>query len=105
MLERTPLSPGILHATLPQRQIQSYLELEHLFLRPVARLSEQLLVPCRVGSRCLFVCLFGEGARARSIVAEASGMAQKIVARTSFEATRDLARPDNTALLGAAPLP
>ena len=52
-----------------------------------------------------FVCLFGEGARARSIVAEASGMAQKTVARTSFEATRDLARPDNTALLGAAPLP
>ena len=53
----------------------------------------------------LFVCLFGEGARARSIVAKASGMAQKIIARTSFEATRDLARPDNTALLGAAPLP
>ena len=25
----------------------------------------------------MFVCLFGEGARARSIVAEASGMAQK----------------------------
>ena len=36
-----------------------------------------------------FVCLFGEGARARSVVAEASGMAQKIVARTSFEATRE----------------
>ena len=52
-----------------------------------------------------FFCLFGEGARARSVVAEASGMAQKIVARTSFEATRDLARSDNTALLGAAPLP
>ena len=34
-------------------------------------------------------------------VAEASGMAQKIIARTSFEATRDLARSDNTALLGA----
>ena len=39
------------------------------------------------------------------IVAEASGMAQKIVTRTSFEATRDLARSDNTTLLGAAPLP
>ena len=53
----------------------------------------------------LFVCLFGEGTHARSVVAEASGMAQKTVTRTSFEATRDLARPDNTALLGAAPLP
>ena len=52
-----------------------------------------------------FVCLFGEGTHARSVVAEASGMAQKTVTRTSFEATRDLARPDNTALLGAAPLP
>ena len=30
---------------------------------------------------------------------------KKTVTRTSFEATRDLARPDNTALLGAAPLP
>ena len=29
-----------------------------------------------------FVCLFGGGAHARSDVAEASGMAQKIVART-----------------------
>ena len=29
-----------------------------------------------------FVCLFGEGTHARSVVAEASGMAQKIVART-----------------------
>ena len=28
----------------------------------------------------IIVCLFGEGARARSVVAEASGMAQKIVA-------------------------
>ena len=36
-----------------------------------------------------FVCLFGEGTHARSVVAEASGMAQKIVARTSFEATRE----------------
>lgn len=52
-----------------------------------------------------FVCLFGEDTHARSVVAEASGMAQKIVRRTSFEATRDLARSDNTALLGAAPLP
>ena len=43
-----------------------------------------------------FVCLFGEGTHARSVVAEASGMAQKTVTRTSFEATRDLARPDNT---------
>ena len=44
------------------------------------------------------VCLFGEGTHARSDVAEASGMAQKIVAGT-------WARSDNTALLGAAPLP
>lgn len=42
-------------------------------------------------SVCLFGALFGEGAHARSIVAEASGMARKIVRRTSFEATRDLA--------------
>ena len=65
-----------------------------------------LLLPLRfsvpVDVVALFVCLFGEGARARSVVAEASGMAQKIFARTSFEATRDLARSDNTALLGAA---
>ena len=32
----------------------------------------------------LFVCLFGEGTHARSVVAEASGMAQKIVARTYY---------------------
>ena len=37
----------------------------------------------------MFVCLFGEGARARSVATEASAMAQKIVRRTSFEATRD----------------
>ena len=42
----------------------------------------------------MFVCLFGEGTHARSDVAEAGGMAQKIVARTSFEATRDVARSD-----------
>ena len=34
--------------------------------------------------RYWFVCLFGEGTHARSVVAEASGMAQKIVTRTSL---------------------
>lgn len=43
----------------------------------VIGLIEQLL--------CSLVWLFGEGAHARSDVAEASGMAQKKVARTSFE--------------------
>ena len=34
---------------------------------------------------CLFVCLFGEGTHAHSVVAEASGMAQKTVNEERYE--------------------